>query len=227
MVPVKTSRLVAAAVAATVLGVRAKRSRHRRSLHPAGRSFSGTLEIWGMPAPTGSALLDQPSRWPVTVRISKGLGTRGSRPDVLGFAVRLRGQGTDLLLSTAGTGRLTRHLPAPRRSFGARYGSIVAYRTGTGRKVYLAAAATRSGPMLGRSLDAVAAAALTGHAELTLFADDQPFGRVTFGALLPASADASLAFDPIRNATPDLHPTGLIHGARAWAYRASQRWRHI
>nr|WP_229073357.1 hypothetical protein [Actinoplanes sp. DH11] len=217
--------MVAAAMAVLLLGVRAKRSRHRRSLHPAGRSFAGEVEIWGLPDAIGAALLDRPGRYRATVRVSKGLGSKGSRPDVLGLAVRLHGTGTDLLLSTSGTGRATRHLPAPRRSFDSWYGSITAYRTGTGRKIYLAAGPSETGPRLGRSLDAVVAAAVTGRAGFLLYADDQPYGRVTFGPLLAAEADAALAFDPIRNATEDLHPTGTIHGTRAFAYRVSQRWR--
>ena len=50
-------------------------------------------------------------------------------------------------------------------------------------------------------------------------------GRVTFDRSLPVRTDAELAFDPIRNTAPDLHPTGTIHGTRALAYRVSQRWR--
>ena len=215
----------AAFLALLLLGIRVAKSRHRRSLHPAGRSFRGELDIWGTLEPTGSALLDEPSRWPVTIRLSKGIGTRGSRPDVLGVAIRLHGHGTDLLLSTAGSGRITRHLPAPRRSFASRYGSITAYRTGSDRKVYLAAGPTGSGTPLGRDLDAVSAAALTGNAQLVIAVDDQPIGRVTFGELLPGDEDAALAFDPVRNSTPDLHPTGTIHGSRALAYKVSQRWR--
>ncbi|HET6534412.1 MAG TPA: hypothetical protein VFH03_27840, partial [Actinoplanes sp.] len=58
-----------------------------------------------------------------------------------------------------------------------------------------------------------------------LTADGQRFGTVIFGTPLPAETDAALAFDPVRNTTPDLHPTGLIHASRAFAYRLSQRWR--
>jgi hypothetical protein len=52
------------------------------------------------------------------------------------------------------------------------------------------------------------------------------FGRVAFGAPLPAPVDAALAFNPIRNAPADLYPTGVIHRTRALAYPLSQRWRH-
>ena len=215
------------AAAAAALTVRLVRSRHQRSLHPAGRSFTGELEIWGVAEPIGSGLLDRPGHYPVTVRVSKGVGTRGTRPDVLGLAIRVHRARTDLLLSTAGSGRLTRHVPMPRREFSTRYGSITSYRTGADRKVYLAAGPDPDSPELGRTLDEVTALARTGRARLLLQAGDEPVGVVSFGAPLAPETDAALAFDPVRNATPDLHPSGAIHGSRALAYRLSQRWRGL
>ena len=53
---------LAAATTILALGVRLVRSRHRRFLHPAGRSFTGELEVWG--ADVGSDLLDRPGRHP-------------------------------------------------------------------------------------------------------------------------------------------------------------------
>jgi hypothetical protein len=218
-------RLVVAAVTAGI-GVRLARSRHRRSLHPAGRSFTGDLEIWGADPPIGSALTDRPGRFAVTVRVSKGIGTHGSRPDVLGLAVRIRARdgAADILLSTAGRGRLTRHLPVPRRTFDTWYGTITAYRTGDRRKVYLAAGPDPAGRPLGRTLAAVPAGA-----GLLLYADGttRPYGRLSLGGALSPAADASLAFDPVRNAPADLHPTGMVHASRAVAYRLSQRWRGV
>ncbi|MBG0562187.1 hypothetical protein [Actinoplanes aureus] len=215
-------RLIASAVL-LALGVRLVRSRHRRALHPAGRSFTGELEVWGLSPGTGSALLDRPGRRAVTVRISKGAGTRRDRPDVLGLAIRA--DGTDLLLSTAGTGRLTRHFPMPRRAFGTHYGTITSYRTGDGRKIYLSAGPDRDAAPLGRTLDSVAAAASTGRAGLLLYAGPREFGRVRFGAALSPAADAALAFDPVRNRGADLYPIGVIQGVRAVAYRLSRQWR--
>src|SRR3954466_11741326 len=124
----KVSVLAGAAVAAA-LGVRIAHPPPRRLLHPEGRSFTGGLETGGRPLPIGSALTDRAGRYPATVRISKGAGTAPGRADILGLAVRLHGpDGSewDLLLSTAGAGRFTRHVPLPRRSFDTRYGSILA-----------------------------------------------------------------------------------------------------
>jgi hypothetical protein len=212
--------VVVAAISAAVI-VRVARSRHQRFLHPAGRSFTGELEVWGTAQTEGADLIDRKGRHPAIVRISKGLGTRGGRADIRGLVVRLPGERPlDLLLSTSGEGRFTRHLPAPRRTFDTFYGSILAYRTGTGRKIYLAARPDPGTP-LGRSLASIVSG------RVTLYAGDRPFGRLTFDEPLTTGVDAALAFDPIRNTAPDLHPTGTIHGTRALAYRLSQRWRGV
>jgi hypothetical protein len=213
------------------LGVRLARSRHRRSLHPDGRSFTGELEVRGLDAPVGSELIDRPGRHQVTIRLSKGVGTRSGRRDIRGVAIRVHGsgRGPDLLLSTTGTGHVTRHIPTPRTSFDARYGSITSYRTGAGRKVYLTAGPDPEGSPLGRTLESVAAAAEHHRARLLLYVDPDGtarlYGRVSFGSPLPPATDAALAFDPIRNSSNDLHPSGTVHGVRAFAYRLSQRWR--
>jgi hypothetical protein len=220
----------AAAGIAGALGVRLARG--RRVLHPDGRSFTGTLDVWGL-GRTGSALIDRPGRYPVTVRISKGGGTRPGRPDVLGVALRVHGPAAgakrDLLYSTAGRGRLLRHVPTPRRSFDTRYGSIQFYRTGSGARLYLVAEADPAAQGFGRTLESVCAAAAHGGALLLGVAGRdgraRHFGRVTFAAALPASADAALAFDPVRHATPDLHPSGTVHGLRGLSYPVAQRWR--
>ncbi len=205
---------IAGAAALTALGVRVVRSRHRRFLHPDGRTFAGEM------------ITADGERYSATVRVSKGGGTGPGRPDVLGLAVRVhRREPADLLLSTAGTGPLTRHLPVPRRSFDTVYGSILPYRTSSGHKVYLLAEPDPDGPPLGDSLESVTAAAAAGTTIRLTALGGQAVGRVVFGSLLPPEVDAALAFDPIRNAPPELHPTGVIHGSRALAYRLSQRWR--
>jgi hypothetical protein len=224
--------LTAAAVA-TAVAVRAAHSRDRRFLHPDGRSFTGDLEIWGALEPTGAGLLDRPGRHPVTLRISKGLGTRPGRADILGVALRVHGpvagRRHDLLFSTAGRGRVLRHVPVPRRSFDTAYGSILPYRSGSGRTFHLGVQADPDGKALGRTLESVVAAAGHDGAGLLLALADgtavEVVGRVRFGAVLPATQDAALAFDPVRNVAPDLHPTGTVHGTRAFAYPLSQRWR--
>jgi hypothetical protein len=206
---------VLAAGAGIALAVRIVRSRRRRSLHPAGRSFHGEFSDAGL-------LGHGPARYPATVRVSKAIGTRGGRPDVRGLAVRVHraGRDLDLLFSTSGRGRITRHLPKPRRTFDALYGTLTGYRIGTGEKVLLIARAASAG----RRLDEVAEG---DRFEVAVRNDsgERPAGVVTLGRALSPAEDAALAFDPVRNSLPDLHPTGLVHGARAFAYRVSQRWR--
>jgi len=223
-----------AVAGAVALGVRIAHSRTQRFLHPDGRSFTGDLEVWGLGEQTGAALLDRPGRHPVTLRISRGAGTPPGYPDVLGVAVRIHGpvagHRCDLLYSTAGRGRWLRHVPTPRRGFDTMYGTIVAYRTAAGRKIYLSVQPDLDGAPLGRSLESVVAAAAGDGAQLLLGAADgdasvRLFGRIRFGQELPAETDAELAFDPVRNAPPDLRPTGFIHASRAVAYRLGQRWR--
>ncbi|WP_067503030.1 hypothetical protein [Actinoplanes sp. TFC3] len=226
----KVARALVIAGVVGAAGVRIARSRHQRSLHPDGRSFTGCLEIFGGGAPIGANLLDRPARHPVTVRVSKGGGTPPGWPDVLGVALRVHGpvagRRTDLLFSTAGQHRLTRHLPAPRRSFDTRYGTITGYRTGSGQKLYLAVTCDPESASLGRTLESVVTAAADDGARLLLKdGTGRVFGRVIFGDLLTGATDAALGFNPA-NAPADLHPTGLIHATRAPAYRLSQRWRH-
>jgi hypothetical protein len=207
----------AALATATALTVRFVRSRRRRSLHPVGRSFAGELELRDR---------THPDHYRVTLRLSKSLGTRGTRPDVRGLAIRvhLPGRDLDLLLDSIGHGRLLRHLPMPRRGFDTGYGTITAYRSGHLGKIHLFAEPDPDGPALGRTLDGVAEGdrlvlkVRKGRAERTV-------GVVTLGRALSPSADAALAFDPVRNSGPDLHPTGILHGVRAVTYRWSQRWR--
>jgi hypothetical protein len=80
------------------------------------------------------------------------------------------------------------------------------------------------GPAPGRALDDVA----TGTRFLLYFRQNGVLhhaGRVSLDRALPPEADAALAFDPVRNAVPQLHPTGLVHRARGLAYPLSRRWR--
>jgi hypothetical protein len=214
----------AAAAAATAFAVRLTRSRRRRSLHPEGRSFAGELRMTPAGRPFGAVVLDRPARYPVTLRVSKAVGTRGDRLDVRGLAIRVHLPGRDLDLLLDSTGRRIRHLPLPRRSFDTPYGTIVAYRTSHHDKLDLLAEPDPDGPSLGRSVTSVA----PGDRLLLSVrrgTEAHTVGRVTFGRPLPPSADAELAFDPVRNSLPDLHPTGFIHTTRAFAYRWSQRWR--
>lgn len=226
-----------AAGAAALVGSRIISSRHKRFLHPRGRSFTGEVQVWGMPGDAaGVDLLDSPALHPATVRVSKGGSTPAGWPDVLGLAVRIhRGDSGhfDLLLSSSAPQPLIRHVPLPRRTFAAFYGSLLSYRTGIDQlqhRLYLAALPDPTSMPLGDTFDRVAAAAVHDGARFLLAAATaggawRPFGRLTFGAALPESVDAALAFDPTRNQTPGLHPAGMLQATRGFTYRLAQRWR--
>ncbi|MEH1167501.1 phosphodiesterase [Micromonospora sp. CPCC 205539] len=211
------------------------RLRRGRLVHPAGRSFTGEVQIWGTPGPpTGVALLDSPGRYPATVRLSKGVPTPGGWPDVLGLAVRVHtdtdtGRPFDLLVSSSGAAPGLRHLPLPRRRFSGTYSTIMCYRT-RHRRLWLAALADPDAVDLGRSLAAVAAATRTDAPRLVLAVASavgpwRPFGEVSLGAQLSARDDAALAFDPLGNLPPDLRVAGVLAWLRDQTYRGSRRAR--
>ncbi|MGA3540329.1 phosphodiesterase [Micromonosporaceae bacterium DT194] len=201
------------------------RLRGGRLLHPRGRSFTATAELWGPPA---DAVADGPGCYRATVRLSRGVPTPQGWPDVLGLAVRLhRPAGpVDLLVSTSGSSPLLRHLPLPRRDFAGPYSSIASYRRGR-QRIYLAALADRP---LGSTLDSVGSLAAQGAARLRLATASatglwRPFARITLGDPLTAATDAALGFDPIGNHPPGLLPAGPVQRLRAATYPVSRRAR--
>jgi hypothetical protein len=213
---------------AAVVGARVVSARHKRASHRRRRSFRGHLEVWGGDA--GAPLLDDAGSYGCTVRVSKGAATPTGWPNVRSLAIRVAGgdgdRPVDLLLSTAGRGRILRRAPVPRRHFDTVYSSILPFRL-NGRKVRLAA--LPDGP-LGTTLDAVDAVAGRHAARFVLAVAGgrgpwQDFGRVTFGDRLSDETDAKLAFDPLRSPARRLDPAGPAKRLRRAAYRRSQRWR--
>src|SRR5215211_119030 len=82
--------------------------RHRRLFHPVGVLAYGSIER--MAPPNEGLPIDSSD---VVARVSKGLGTPGPLPDIIGLAVRIPPQPFaatpwDILLSSAGSGMLTR-----------------------------------------------------------------------------------------------------------------------
>ncbi|MEV1145019.1 phosphodiesterase [Micromonospora sp. NPDC049799] len=209
------------------------RLRHGRLLHPAGRSFTGEVVVWGRSGPpTGVPLIDRPGRYAATVRLSKGVPTPGSWPDVLGLAVRLHRDPErpyDLLVSSSAAAPVLRHLPLPRRRFAGTYSSIMSFRAGR-RRLFLAALADPDSADPGRNLDEVTASARADGPSLILAVASavgpwRPFGQVRVDTPLDARADAALAFDPIGNLPPGLRAAGPIAWLREHTYRASRRTR--
>jgi len=106
-----------------------------KPMHPLGWVLTGRLNRWGVVGEeTGSAFLDGRGDDEVLVRLSRSVGLHSPLPDVNGLAIRVWADGGgDLLLSTTGSGRLTRYALVPHRS--PRTGTftcLVPYRTATG-----------------------------------------------------------------------------------------------
>ncbi|QQQ74354.1 hypothetical protein IOD16_24600 [Saccharothrix sp. 6-C] len=185
-------------------------ARDAKAFHPRGRWFDGTLTTTfdpALPLPVGVT--------EVSGRLSKGAGTPGGLPDVLGLAFRLPGP-WDVLLSTC----VARVLPRFARTWtSGRYGSISPFRW-RGRLVWLAAVPDD------HRLRSTSLAGLPAELGFTLEvgAPWRPVGRLV---VRPLDVDRDLpALDPIRNRPPglDLAPAALAR-VRERAYRGSRRGR--
>jgi hypothetical protein len=184
--------------------------RGARAFHPCGRWFEGTVTTTfdpALPLPVGEV--------DVVGRLSKGAGTPGGLPDVLGVAFRLPGP-WDVLLSTS----LTRVLPRPARTWSSvRYGCLTPFRW-RDRLVWLAAVPDRCRTGSAALADLPAELGFT----LELGGPWRPVGRLV---VRPLDVDRDMpALDPVRNRPPgvDLAPAVLAR-ARERAYRGSRRGR--
>ncbi|GAA5099307.1 phosphodiesterase [Nocardia iowensis] len=105
------------------------RLRHARVFHPDGVHLSGRLH-----AESEFEHLFGTGERAVIARLSKGTGTPGGLPDVLGFAFRVldrHDEPWDFALATTGRGLLSRFLITPARGWvRAEYGSLMPYRIG-------------------------------------------------------------------------------------------------
>lgn len=190
------------------------RLRGGKPIHKQGRVYDARLirrggGDWGVP------WLDEPGEDTGVARLSRGAGLPRPLPDVLGLAYGFTGpDGTrhDLLLSTGGTGPVTRHLLVPRRDpVRSTYTTLVAYRADDGRRLTLTATprpVRRGGPLF--LLDVAEG---TRRRELGLL------------VLSAARADEPVTFDPVRHPLPGLRLPGPIATVRANAYRGAREGR--
>jgi hypothetical protein len=106
------------------------RLRAARAVHPRGALFAGRVELDDPGSPTVAVL--GAGMHPALVRVSKGAGTPGRLPDLLGVAVRLTDLPdgpVDLLHATVGRHRCTGALLAPATGWCARpYSTLLPYR---------------------------------------------------------------------------------------------------
>jgi hypothetical protein len=193
------------------------RWRAGRAFHPRGRVFDARVELTDRASRVASALGGTGER-AALVRLSKGAGTPGALPDLLGVAVRAEVDGHVLdVLFTSGHRFL-----APSRGWGRRpYTTLLAY-SAAGTRVVLGLEPQdprRSGP----ADPAAAAVPLAfGLTERERGRRPRPIGRLVLEA---ARADDPVAFDPVRNAHPDLSLAPPLRRLRARAYAGSRRGR--
>jgi hypothetical protein len=184
-----------------------------RSLHPRGEVVRATLQRYGLPPGWGVDWLETAGEDPVLVRRSRSAGLPQPWPDVLGLAVRVplaAGRHGDLLMSSAGTGVVGRHLIRPTRRHARASTTLLPLRSPTG-------------PVL---LGAVPTAADGSRLDLVLC---RPGGAWTvFGELRlePPAADPPsqhLRFDAVLHPLPGLPVPGWAARLRAPAYAAARR----
>ncbi|MFJ5997738.1 phosphodiesterase [Streptomyces sp. NPDC092370] len=171
-----------------------------------------------------------------TVRLSRAAGLPGRLPDGLGLAVRVQhadgvDRPLDLLLTSSGRGRITRHLPLPRAdALGGPYSSLLPYRVG-GRRGVLTAFPRRSGraPVHGDPASLKRALA-SGPLLFDLCAESsdrprRPFAVLTVRAPLPLRRHEGPDFDIYAHSVPGFTPGSALARTRRAAYRGSRAGR--
>ncbi|MEU4392774.1 hypothetical protein [Kribbella sp. NPDC023855] len=196
--------------------------RQAPAVHPRRVSFSARLCVEQQTPliPSGQYL--------ATVNLSKGAGTPGRRPDILGVALRFHLPSSpdpcDVLFSSAGTGRWTRWVPLPATDWGgARYGTLAPYEI-AGRWWWLML--TPTGPPVGHAslpdLEHSAPVSFAVHLSGESAAWQQ-IGRLVLRDLLTS---ASPVLDPVLNHPPGAVPApAWLRTVRELAYTSSRQGR--
>jgi hypothetical protein len=205
------------------------RLRQARAFHPVGVAFHGIATT------TSGAPRGLPSgEWPAVVRFSRGAGLPEPLPDLLGIGVRLEGAADlgrpfDLLMTSTGSGRLTRHVLRPARTFGSGRAStllpyagpdgsvVLSVRVTDGQVGGLADVRRRCGDPTGDGLTLELSRSDAGGGWV-------PFGQVHVRGLLDEADERALDLDPFHTG-PDLVPSGLLNRLRRPAYGGSREGR--
>jgi hypothetical protein len=205
------------------------RARHGKSLHPRGAVFTGRLERTGSRPRWGVPWLDEPGEDDAVVRLSRGAGLPAPLPDLLGLAIRVpgpEGRPVDLLLSSTGTGRLTRYLPQPRRDTAGGYCSLMTFRSPGGTVVLGALPEQDSVPSEPEPLAGEVAARPLAFtlAAASPFGQWRPFARLELTT--PADElDPDVRFDGMLHAPPGLVADGPMARLREPSYAAAREGR--
>jgi hypothetical protein len=210
----------------------------RKPLHPDGVVLPGTVHRDGAPTSWGAPWLDATGEHEATVRLSRSAGLPPPLPDVLGLALRVRvdGREADLLLSSAGRGRVGRFLLRPRRTPGrGMYTTLLPYRS-PGGPVLIAAEPEQprrlppdpAGLAGGLAADpmrfALSCAAPRGRW--------RQFGTLEVGGRVGqpsghTGVDAPISFDPVLNPLPGLELYDVVARVRARTYASARRARGL
>lgn len=203
--------------------------RRRRLFHPVGVLANGRIERL---APPGAGLPMESCE--VSGRVTKGIGTPGTWPDIAGLAWRLPpkplgGRPWDVLLASAGGGRFGRVMLRPVGSWsGASFSSLMPLRF-EGGPWWLRARLTTAIHAAGLSLDSIAGQIDRAGIEFDIeqasgAGDFAPLARLSLTEAITDGRD--VAFDPTLHSAPgvQLMPGWLTDFRRA-AYRRSRRGR--
>lgn len=134
-----------------------KRFRPHRPIHTEGVGLDGTLTRTG--GDSGIRWIDEPGQDPVRARFSRSFGFPQGWPDILGLALRVRlpdaggreGGHADILLATAGDGRITRFVPTFHRYVPeTAFASFMPYRGAQGPVLVAARPEPRAKPLPAR-----------------------------------------------------------------------------
>ncbi|WP_411077769.1 phosphodiesterase [Streptomyces sp. cmx-10-25] len=214
----------------------ARRRGDRPALHPRGTALAGRLTTSGHQEPWGVPWLDASGAATVTARWSRGAGLPHPLPDGLGLALRVEdaggpGRPLDLLLTTGGRGRWTRHVPFPRTSATAGpYSSLLSYVVG-GRRGVLAAFPVPGSPRIPADPATVGAAAAGRPVVFQLCFGAggtwRPLARLTLHGEAPPATREAGPFDPYLNSLPGFHPVDRLRSLRLAAYAGSRAGRHV
>jgi hypothetical protein len=190
------------------------------ALHPTGVTTKGHATL--LPGQgDASVRLAERSRVDVIVRFSRGVGLPSGLPDFNGIAIRfVDAHGTerhqDLLLTSAGSWPLLRHVLLPARRLSARScSSVLPYRTSSRRSIVF-----RCSPPPASTLDAITSA-LPFDLQLqcaTAFGRWRDVARVRIDEV---EHDLIIRFDPW-NTSGGLTPAGLVNRLRRPAYAGSR-----
>ncbi|WP_299538005.1 phosphodiesterase [uncultured Streptomyces sp.] len=217
----------------------ARTSAHRRgsrpALHPDGVIMAGRLDLPARATRWDVPWLDTPGSHEVTARWSRAAGFPRSWPDGAGLALRVAcadgpGHHLDLLMTSSGRGRWTRHLPLPRGSATAGpYSTLLPYLV-AGRRGVLALFPEPGTPRISTDPAAVGAAVAQRPLAFALCFGTgtawRPLARLILnGTDVSAGSREGLAFDPYRNRLPGLRPVGLLGALRVAAYAGSRAGR--